>query len=243
MNTILQKSEKTITYIINAFSVMDFFFILLITAISYNLINTLQMFFPFCIVFLIILVVSFFFLGKKNSIEKSNIIAIHYLSMTIFSFILFRGPVNLLFPLINIILLICNILFKKRNNFKIAEIIFSLIIIFVTILYKLSGIGLYSKHIYSYYEFLDVTILGTLLWLCIVILYGVNILICFLFIKRAKIIDVDVVGMKQPEVSSTRANKAEDTTIEDLKALKELLDCGAISQEEFDKKKSELLNL
>lgn len=34
-----------------------------------------------------------------------------------------------------------------------------------------------------------------------------------------------------------------DSNLDEIKKLKELLDMGAISQEEFDKKKKELLNL
>ena len=34
-----------------------------------------------------------------------------------------------------------------------------------------------------------------------------------------------------------------EISVEQIKKLKELLDLGAISQEEFDKKKKELLNL
>jgi len=47
-------------------------------------------------------------------------------------------------------------------------------------------------------------------------------------------------------VNQSRAKKAEITTkdsLEEIKKLKELLDLGAISQEEYDKKKKQLLNL
>ena len=46
-----------------------------------------------------------------------------------------------------------------------------------------------------------------------------------------------------PQIESVETNAEELNAIEKIKKYKDLLDCGAISQEEYDTKKKELLNL
>ena len=54
---------------------------------------------------------------------------------------------------------------------------------------------------------------------------------------------VKSVGAGITGLFSKKASDKKEDNLEQIKKLKELLDLGAISQEEFDKKKKELLNL
>lgn len=68
--------------------------------------------------------------------------------------------------------------------------------------------------------------------------------IVMIIFMLAVIIVVGVASSKKkPTQTHTEANKTPYNNIDKLTKLKELLDAGAITQEEFDQKKREILNL
>lgn len=71
--------------------------------------------------------------------------------------------------------------------------------------------------------------------LCLILGIFIPIVACILMQDRINILCTTKAVVEEP--------KAEDSTIEQLKKYKELLDSGVISQEEFDEKKKQLLGL
>lgn len=74
--------------------------------------------------------------------------------------------------------------------------------------------------------------------------YYITTCVCGISKVESEKIAKDAVEKSKAKIAEAeKESEQELQNIQKLKAYKELLDSGAISQEEFDKKKSELLNI
>lgn len=226
----LDKKISQLTLTISILSVLFFILEAFITFLAMDR-GGIYFFLPIIyLVFAILNIIAYIVCKKKDNADKS--IIVFFIGMFIFRFFAFKTALSFVLAFLNLILIFLHTL--KNNNVTLK--IFETILTALTIL-----LSIYVTYGFFFpFDDIDFGVL-TLSYVIHALIYGLAFIINILLIFKIKIGEQPEFIEKTRQIEYMQQN--EDTTIEDLKALKELLDCGAISQEEFDKKKSEILNL
>lgn len=221
--------DKKISQLTLTISILSVLFFILEAFITFWSMDSGGMYFFLPIIYLVFAIfniIAYIVCKKKDNADKS--IIVFFIGMFIFRFFAFKTALSLVLAFLNLILIFLHTL--KSNNFtlKILETILTALTILLSIFV--------TYGFFFPFDDIDFTLL-MFLYVIHALIYGLAFIINILLIFKIKI------GEQSKFTQIEYIQQNEDTTIEDLKALKELLDCGAISQEEFDKKKSEILNL
>lgn len=167
---------------------------------------------------------------KKNEVTEKTLI-IFFATIIIFRLFSSQTALSLLIGLFNLLLTILHAISNKNTPLKIIETLLIALTLFLSVIAPQDF--LLFDYIFSNAFLMIAPTIHALI-------YGFALIINILSIAKYHSSENEFIE-NENQVEQLQANS--DTTIEDLKALKELLDCGAITQEEFDKKKIEILNI